>query len=243
MCPLFCKARAIFGCAWSLVSLIHLKTDRNLLSERELSGSQMCHTCRDELVSGNGFLHFLIPGRQNSWGAISAGQVPKCNRRVSWWKHIWKRAWVWLLASLLHYLHDHHCPGWCGSNCKWGCTRALEACWLETMSSFAQKECHHSATLKSNSVNTIRLPPQPLVKQVNSSSWQRKIWSSHLTEVQGDIHLVVDQSPGEGWALPPPLCPIDGLAHWVRIVWIIGVAEAAVLTLNWHIFGRYKGHI
>lgn len=182
MCPPFWKARAIFGCAWSLVSLIHLKTDRNLLSDRVPRGSQMCYTCREEHLclsvstwaTGILFLDFLIPGGRipEVEGAISAGRVPQGSRRVSWWKHICqrKRAWIWFLASSLHYSHDHHCPGWCSSNCKWGRTSALEACWQETKSSFTQKVFHHSAPPKTNPVNTMFLPPQPLIKQLNRRS-------------------------------------------------------------------------
>lgn len=124
MCPPR-TAKAIFGCAWSLVSLIHLKTDRNLLSDREPSGSQMCHTCTETPLclsvstwaTGIWFLDFLIPGGRipEVGGAISAGRVPKCSRHVSWWKHICrrKRAWIWFLARWLHCSHDHPCLGWC----------------------------------------------------------------------------------------------------------------------------------
>lgn len=55
---------------------------------------------------------------------------------------------------------------------------------------------------------------------------------SHLPKVQGNIHLVVAQSPGERRALPPPLCPIDGVGHRVGFVWVDGVAVVTELTLN-----------
>lgn len=42
----------------------------------------------------------------------------------------------------------------------------------------------------------------------------------------------MDQPSGEGGALPPPLGPIDGVAHRVGVAGVFGVAVAAVLTLN-----------
>ena len=56
--------------------------------------------------------------------------------------------------------------------------------------------------------------------------------SSHLPEVQGDVHLVVAGSSGERGALPPALCPIDRISHRVGFVWLIGVAVVTELTLN-----------
>lgn len=58
-----------------------------------------------------------------------------------------------------------------------------------------------------------------------------KAWRSHLPKVQGNIHLIVDQSPGKGRTLPPPFCPIDGVGHRVGFVWINGVAVVTELTL------------
>lgn len=77
-------------------------------------------------------------------------------------------------------------------------------------------------------------------KRFSSSLKQRKLGPSHLTQIQGDIHLVVDQTPGEGGALPPPLGPIDGVAHRVGVAGVFGVAVAAVLTLNSRFVGIYR---
>lgn len=84
----------------------------------------------------------------------------------------------------------------------------------------------------SPSGNTTSLPPQPSRSGSTAVCSREKIGPSHLTQIQGDIHLVVDQPSGEGGALPPPLGPIDGAAHRVGVAGVFGVAVAAVLTLN-----------
>lgn len=83
-------------------------------------------------------------------------------------------------------------------------------------------------------------PTTTLNERFNSSLQQRKVGPSHLTQIQGDIHLVVDQTPGEGGALPPPLGPIDGVAHRVGVAGVFGVAVAAVLTLKSRLVGTYR---
>lgn len=53
----------------------------------------------------------------------------------------------------------------------------------------------------------------------------------YLSEVQGDIDLVELQPPGEGGALPPALCPIDGIGDGVSLVAVCRGADVAVLAL------------
>lgn len=60
-----------------------------------------------------------------------------------------------------------------------------------------------------------------------------------LPKVQGNIHLVVAQSPGERRALPPPLCPVNGVGHRVGFVRVNGVAVVTELTL--YILSRKSG--
>lgn len=59
-----------------------------------------------------------------------------------------------------------------------------------------------------------------------------------LPKIQGNIHLIVAHSPGERRALPPPLCPIDGIGHRVGFVRVDGVAEVTKLTL--YIMSRWS---
>lgn len=52
-----------------------------------------------------------------------------------------------------------------------------------------------------------------------------------LSEVQGDVNLVVVESAGQGWTLPPPLRPINGVGDPVGFVRIVRQAVIAELPL------------
>lgn len=53
-----------------------------------------------------------------------------------------------------------------------------------------------------------------------------------LSKVQSDVDLVELQPPGERGALPPALCPIDGVRYGVRLVAVRRGADVAVLALD-----------
>jgi len=53
----------------------------------------------------------------------------------------------------------------------------------------------------------------------------------YLSKVQSDVDLVELQPPGERGALPPALCPIDGVCYGVSLVAVGGGADVAVLAL------------
>lgn len=54
---------------------------------------------------------------------------------------------------------------------------------------------------------------------------------AYLSEVQRDIDLVELQAPGERGALPPALCPIDGIRDGVSLVAVCRGADVTVLAL------------
>lgn len=53
-----------------------------------------------------------------------------------------------------------------------------------------------------------------------------------LSEVQGDIDLVVLSVSGKRRTLPPPLCPIDGIGDRVSAVTLPQAADVTVLALD-----------
>lgn len=61
---------------------------------------------------------------------------------------------------------------------------------------------------------------------------------SYLSQVQGDVHLVVLRAAGQRRALPPPLSAIDGVGDGMGAVTVALAADVAVLTLR-----RNKGEI
>lgn len=56
--------------------------------------------------------------------------------------------------------------------------------------------------------------------------------ASYLSQVQGDVHLVVLRAAGQGRALPPPLRAIDGVGDGVGAVTVPFAADVTVLTLR-----------
>lgn len=53
----------------------------------------------------------------------------------------------------------------------------------------------------------------------------------YLSKVQSDVDLVELQPPGKRGALPPALCPINGICYGVRLVAVCGGADVTVLAL------------
>lgn len=53
----------------------------------------------------------------------------------------------------------------------------------------------------------------------------------YLSKVQGDVDLVELQPPGKRGALPPALCPIDGICDGVGFVAVCRGADVTVLAL------------
>lgn len=54
----------------------------------------------------------------------------------------------------------------------------------------------------------------------------------YLSKVQGDVDLVELQPPGQRGALPPALCPINGIGDGVGFVAVCRGADVAVLALE-----------
>lgn len=54
----------------------------------------------------------------------------------------------------------------------------------------------------------------------------------YLSEVQGDVHLVVLRAAGQGGALPPSLRPVHGVGDGVSAVAVALAANVAVLSLR-----------
>ena len=61
---------------------------------------------------------------------------------------------------------------------------------------------------------------------------ERRGWRSHLSQVQGDVDLVVLGAPGEGRALPPALCPVYGVGDGVGAVTVPHGTYVTVLALR-----------
>lgn len=55
---------------------------------------------------------------------------------------------------------------------------------------------------------------------------------SYLSEVQGDVHLVELCAAGQRWALPPPLCTIDGVGDGMGAIAVALAADVTVLALR-----------
>lgn len=60
----------------------------------------------------------------------------------------------------------------------------------------------------------------------------------YLSEVQGDVHLVVLRAAGQGGALPPSLRPVHGVGDGVSAVAVALAANVAVLSLRRQTDGR-----
>lgn len=60
----------------------------------------------------------------------------------------------------------------------------------------------------------------------------RVLNESYLSEVQGDVHLVVLGAAGQGRALPPSLRPVDGVGDGMGAVAVALGADVAVLALR-----------
>lgn len=54
----------------------------------------------------------------------------------------------------------------------------------------------------------------------------------YLAQVQRDVDLIVFQATGQGWALPPALRAIDGVAHRVCLVAVGSCTDVTVLALQ-----------
>lgn len=54
----------------------------------------------------------------------------------------------------------------------------------------------------------------------------------YLSQVQRDVDFVVLGAPGQRRALPPALCPVDGVGDGVGTVAVTLAAHIAVLTLR-----------
>lgn len=54
----------------------------------------------------------------------------------------------------------------------------------------------------------------------------------YLAQVQCDVDLIVLRATGQGWALPPALRAIDGVAHRVCLVAVGGYTDVTVLALQ-----------
>lgn len=55
---------------------------------------------------------------------------------------------------------------------------------------------------------------------------------SYLSEVQRDVHLVVLSAAGQRRALPPSLCPVDGVGDGMGAVTVPLAADVTVLALK-----------
>lgn len=66
-------------------------------------------------------------------------------------------------------------------------------------------------------------------RQILSGAWR---CTSYLSQVQGNVHLVVLGAAGQRGALPPPLRAINGVGDGVGAVAVALAADVTVLALR-----------
>lgn len=67
------------------------------------------------------------------------------------------------------------------------------------------------------------------------------VLQSYLSEVQGDVHLVVLGVAGQRRALPPSLRPVDGVADGVGAIALALAADVTILALRRQRQRRIRG--
>lgn len=70
------------------------------------------------------------------------------------------------------------------------------------------------------------------VGQTKFKDLQDKTCTSYLSQVQGDVHLVVLGAAGQRGALPPPLRAVNGVGDGVGTVALALATDVTVLALR-----------